>query len=64
MLRSYSFATHITAELLQIGQAHACHRFVVEDVETEQARLLVSRSSSFYSYGQLIVSDLALGIQS
>jgi hypothetical protein len=38
----YSLACHLTAEMLEIGQAHACHRFVVEDRETETARLLVS----------------------
>lgn len=40
-LRQYSLSTHLTAEMLEIGQAHACHRFIVEDVETETARLLV-----------------------
>lgn len=29
------------AEMLEIGQAHACHRFAVEDAETEQVRVLV-----------------------
>lgn len=38
----YSLATHLTAEMLEIGQAHACHRFVVEEAETEKPRLLVS----------------------
>jgi ubiquitin-protein ligase E3 D len=41
-IRNYSLATHLTAEMLEIGQAHACHRFVVEDAEQEKARLLVS----------------------
>lgn len=39
---NYSLATHLTAEMLEIGQAHACHRFVVEDAEQEKPRLLVS----------------------
>lgn len=40
-LRRYSLSTHVMAEMLEIGQAHACHRFAVEDAETEQVRLLV-----------------------
>lgn len=41
-LPRYTLATYITAELLEIGQAHACHRFVLEDAETDKAELLVS----------------------
>lgn len=41
-IRQYSLATHVMAEMLEIGQAHACHRFVCEDAETEQPRVLVS----------------------
>ncbi|GAA5909960.1 hypothetical protein JCM8208_006398 [Rhodotorula glutinis] len=37
----HSLASYVTAELLETGQAHACHRFVLEDAETEQARLLL-----------------------
>ncbi|SCV74265.1 BQ2448_6697 [Microbotryum intermedium] len=37
----YSLAIHITAELLELGQAHACHRFIVEDREHDKARLLL-----------------------
>lgn len=40
----HSLASYITAELLETGQAHACHRFVLEDAETEQAKLLVRPS--------------------
>lgn len=36
-----SLAAHVTAELLETGQAHACHRFVLEDFEEERTRLLV-----------------------
>jgi hypothetical protein len=28
--------------MLETGQAHACHRFVLEDAEEEKPRLLVS----------------------
>jgi len=38
----YSLSCHVTAEMLETGQAHACHRFVVEDDEEEKPRLLVS----------------------
>ena len=41
-LRTYPLATHLMARMLEIGRAHACHRFVVEDVESETARVLVS----------------------
>ncbi len=41
-LRRYSLACHLTSEMLELGQAHACHRFVVEDQEEEKPRLLVS----------------------
>ncbi|GAA5858087.1 hypothetical protein JCM9279_002115 [Rhodotorula babjevae] len=37
----HSLASYVTAELLETGQAHACHRFVLEDAETEQAKLLL-----------------------
>lgn len=37
----YSLPCHLTAELLETGQAHACHRFVLEDTEEEKPRLLV-----------------------
>ncbi|GAA6062829.1 hypothetical protein JCM10212_002467 [Sporobolomyces blumeae] len=37
----YSLASHVTAEMLETGQAHACHRFVVEDAEEEQPRLIL-----------------------
>jgi len=40
-LKRYSLATHLTAEMLELGQAHACHRFVVEDQEEEKPRLLL-----------------------
>ncbi|KAM0752034.1 hypothetical protein T439DRAFT_324129 [Meredithblackwellia eburnea MCA 4105] len=40
-LPRYNLATHITSELLEIGQAHACHRFVLQDLEDEQPRLLL-----------------------
>jgi hypothetical protein len=42
-LERYSLASHLTSEMLELGQAHACHRFVVEDQEEEKPRLLVSR---------------------
>ncbi|CEQ39153.1 SPOSA6832_00629 [Sporobolomyces salmonicolor] len=38
----YSLSSHLTAEMLETGQAHACHRFVLEDAEQEKIRLLVS----------------------
>lgn len=45
----HSLASYITAELLETGQAHACHRFVLENAEDEQARLLVRwRSFSLF----------------
>ncbi|GAA5981830.1 hypothetical protein JCM5350_005740 [Sporobolomyces pararoseus] len=37
----YSLPCHLTAELLETGQAHACHRFVLEDTEEEKPRLLL-----------------------
>ncbi|GAA5824228.1 hypothetical protein JCM11251_001576 [Rhodosporidiobolus azoricus] len=37
----YSLASFLTAEMLETGQAHACHRFVVEEAETEEAKLLL-----------------------
>ncbi|GAA5942903.1 hypothetical protein JCM3775_001223 [Rhodotorula graminis] len=37
----HSLSSYVTAELLETGQAHACHRFVLEDAETEKARLLL-----------------------
>ncbi|GAA6002356.1 hypothetical protein JCM10207_001079 [Rhodosporidiobolus poonsookiae] len=37
----YSLASFLTAEMLETGQAHACHRFVLDDAETEQAKLLL-----------------------
>ncbi|GAA5966092.1 hypothetical protein JCM3765_002602 [Sporobolomyces pararoseus] len=37
----YSLPCHLTAELLETGQAHACHRFVLEDAEEEKPRLLL-----------------------
>ncbi|GAA5878827.1 hypothetical protein JCM16303_007198 [Sporobolomyces ruberrimus] len=37
----YSLACHLTAEMLETGQAHACHRFVLEDSEQEKPRLLL-----------------------
>ncbi|GAA5837062.1 hypothetical protein JCM5353_002481 [Sporobolomyces roseus] len=37
----YSLSCHVTAEMLETGQAHACHRFVVEDDEEEKPRLLL-----------------------
>ncbi|GAA6027295.1 hypothetical protein JCM8097_002568 [Rhodosporidiobolus ruineniae] len=37
----YSLASFLTAEMLETGQAHACHRFVLEDAETEKAKLLL-----------------------
>ncbi|BGP39930.1 hypothetical protein JCM10450v2_003909 [Rhodotorula kratochvilovae] len=40
-LPRYSLASYLTAELLETGQAHACHRFVLEDAVDEQARLLL-----------------------
>ncbi|GAA6050151.1 hypothetical protein JCM3770_000426 [Rhodotorula araucariae] len=40
-LPRYTLASYLTAELLETGQAHACHRFVLEDAEGEQARLLL-----------------------
>ncbi|KDE02411.1 hypothetical protein MVLG_07024 [Microbotryum lychnidis-dioicae p1A1 Lamole] len=39
--RRYSLASQITAELLELGQAHACHRLIVEDREHNKARLLL-----------------------
>ncbi|GAA5910815.1 putative polyadenylation protein [Sporobolomyces salmoneus] len=57
----YNLSCHLTAELLETGQAHACHRFVLEDAEEEKPRLLLwffnpairvsfSTSSSLASY--------------
>ncbi|GAA5977640.1 hypothetical protein JCM11641_006885 [Rhodosporidiobolus odoratus] len=37
----YCLATFLTAEMLETGQAHACHRFVLEEAESEKARLLL-----------------------
>ncbi|GAA6020961.1 hypothetical protein JCM11491_001565 [Sporobolomyces phaffii] len=37
----YSLPCHLTAEMLETGQAHACHRFVLEDAEQERPRLLL-----------------------
>ncbi|GAA5916667.1 hypothetical protein JCM6882_002260 [Rhodosporidiobolus microsporus] len=37
----YSLASFLTAEMLETGQAHACHRFVLEEAETESAKLLL-----------------------
>ncbi|GAA5851319.1 hypothetical protein JCM8547_004205 [Rhodosporidiobolus lusitaniae] len=37
----YSLASFLTAEMLETGQAHACHRFVLEEAETEKAKLLL-----------------------
>ncbi|GAA5893750.1 hypothetical protein JCM5296_001124 [Sporobolomyces johnsonii] len=37
----YSLSSHLTAEMLETGQAHACHRFVLEDAEQEKTRLLI-----------------------
>ncbi|GAA5918203.1 hypothetical protein JCM1841_005299 [Sporobolomyces salmonicolor] len=37
----YSLSSHLTAEMLETGQAHACHRFVLEDAEQEKIRLLI-----------------------
>ncbi|KAI5479150.1 hypothetical protein MNV49_004010 [Pseudohyphozyma bogoriensis] len=37
----YSLAAHLTSEMLEIGQAHACHRFLVEDAEDEKVRVLL-----------------------
>ncbi|GJN89278.1 hypothetical protein Rhopal_002257-T1 [Rhodotorula paludigena] len=36
-----SLASYLTAEMLETGQAHACHRFVLEDAANEQAKLLL-----------------------
>lgn len=40
-VKRYSLAAHLTAEMLELGQAHACHRFVIEDAEDERVRLLL-----------------------
>ncbi|BGP16007.1 hypothetical protein JCM10213v2_004000 [Rhodosporidiobolus nylandii] len=37
----YSLASLLTAEMLETGQAHACHRFILEEAETEKAKLLL-----------------------
>ncbi|GAA5855908.1 hypothetical protein JCM3766R1_000059, partial [Sporobolomyces carnicolor] len=37
----YSLPCHVTAELLETGQAHACHRFILDDTEEEKPRLLL-----------------------
>ncbi|GAA5861556.1 hypothetical protein JCM3774_002625 [Rhodotorula dairenensis] len=34
-------SAYLTAEMLETGQAHACHRFVIEDAADEEARLLL-----------------------
>lgn len=36
-----TLSTYLTADMLETGQAHACHRFILEDAKTEQAKLLV-----------------------
>ncbi|GEM07376.1 hypothetical protein Rt10032_c03g1393 [Rhodotorula toruloides] len=37
----HSLSTYLTADMLETGQAHACHRFILEDAETEQAKVLL-----------------------
>ncbi|GAA5928185.1 putative polyadenylation protein [Sporobolomyces koalae] len=37
----YSLSCHLTAEMLETSQAKACHRFIIEDFETETPRLFV-----------------------
>jgi hypothetical protein len=37
-------STHISARLLELSQARAVHRFVIEDEETLEPQLLVRRS--------------------
>ncbi|GAA5981760.1 hypothetical protein JCM10908_004598 [Rhodotorula pacifica] len=36
-----SLSAHLTAEMLETGQAHACHRFVIEDAADEETHLLL-----------------------
>lgn len=51
-LRKYSLPSHLMAEMLEIGRAHACHRFVVtDDDDGEKERLLVSISSRLNRVG-------------
>lgn len=40
-LLRYSLSLHLTSALLELGQAHACHRFVLVDAEDDRPRLLV-----------------------
>ncbi|KAL8292696.1 hypothetical protein RQP46_001308 [Phenoliferia psychrophenolica] len=40
-LPRYSLASHLSAQLLEIAQAHACHRFVIEDAKDSKPRLLL-----------------------
>ncbi|BGP31909.1 hypothetical protein JCM10296v2_003688 [Rhodotorula toruloides] len=37
----HTLSTYLTADMLETGQAHACHRFILEDAQTEQAKLLL-----------------------
>lgn len=46
--------------MLEIGQAHACHRFVVEDAEQEKARLLASLLDPISSLLSDLRADLFL----
>lgn len=41
----HTLSTYLTADMLETGQAHACHRFILEDAQTEQAKLLVRSNS-------------------
>lgn len=42
--QNYSLAAYIMAELHEIGQAHACHRFVCNAIEDHEPRILVGVS--------------------